>query len=123
MKLKTYRKGWLVGYFAFCILFSIFGMWLAKVEYGYWIDTFLSIVFTVAIAGLIPFGLLYYAVGGWMCHNIPTTQKFQNKFLPTISIVKNIFIIFVIVLVILGSLLVISPEIFSKIVRTVFFKA
>lgn len=123
MKLKTYRKGWLAGYSAFCILFSIFGMWLAKVEYGYWIDTFLSIFSAVAIAGIIPFGLLYYAIGGWMCHNIPTTQKFQSKFLRTSGIVKNIFTIFVIILLIFGALLVISPELFAKVVHTVFFKS
>lgn len=122
MKLKTYRKCWLVGYSAFCILFSIFGMSLAKFEDGYWINTILSIVPAVAIAGIIPFGLLYYALGGWMCHNIHTSEKFQNKFLPAMGIVKKIFIIFEIILVILGALLVISPEIFSKVVRTVFFK-
>ena len=61
MKLKTYRMYWIAGYSAFCILFSIFGMWLAKIEYGYRIDTFLSLVPAIAIAGIIPFGLLYYA--------------------------------------------------------------
>lgn len=123
MKLKTYRKRWLVGYSAFCILFSIFGMSLAKFEDGYWINTFLSIVSAVAIAGIIPFGILYYALGGWICHNIPSSEKFQKKFLPAMGIVKKIFIIFEIILVILGALLVISPEIFSKVVRTVLFKA
>ena len=120
MKLKTYRMYWIAGYSAFCILFSIFGMWLAKIEYGYRIDTFLSLVPAIAIAGIIPFGLLYYALGGWMCYNIPTTKKFRNKFLPTTRSVKNVFIVLVIVLLVLGALLVVSPETFSKVVRTIF---
>lgn len=119
MKLKTYRICWVASYSAFCILFSIFGIFFAKMEPQYWIDSFLSIVSAVAIAGIIPFGILYYAIGGWMCDNIPTTLKFQKNFIPKRNIVKTIFTILVIILLILGVLLIISPESFSRLVRAI----
>lgn len=119
MKLKTYRISWLVGYSAFCILFSIFAILLAKIEYEYWIETFVSTFFAVAKALIIPLGLLYYAMAGWMCDNIPTTEKFRHNFYRTREPVKNIFTIFVIIALIFVALLFISPELCAKVVRTI----
>lgn len=120
MKLKTYRKNWALGYFTVCILFSLAVIYFSKIEPEYMFKAFMDLTIAIAVAGIIPTGLMYYALGSWMCESMPTTQEFRNKFIHKGDIVKNVFTILVVILLIISAVLIISPETFSTVVRAIF---